>query len=75
MQAYRTFLDKYLPGVDITNGSYLTGYQQGYLLEQILKQCGNDRFRKNILAQAKNLRDFVVSTVLAGIKVKTPPTP
>jgi ABC-type branched-subunit amino acid transport system substrate-binding protein len=71
MQTYRAFLDKYLPGVDITNGSYLTGYQQGILLEQILKQCGNDLSRKNILAQAKNLRDFVVPTALPGIKVNT----
>jgi ABC-type branched-subunit amino acid transport system substrate-binding protein len=71
MQAYRAFLDKYLPGVDITNGSYLTGYQQGILLEQILRQCGNDLSRKNILAQAKNLRDFVVPTALPGIKVNT----
>ena len=71
MQTYRAFLDKYLPGVDITNGSYLTGYQQGILLEQILKQCGNDLSRKNILAQAKNLKDFVVPTALPGIKVNT----
>ena len=74
MQAYQTFLDKYLPGVDITNGSYLTGYQQGILLEQILKQCGNDLSRKNILAQAKNLKDFVVPTALPGIKVNTSET-
>lgn len=71
MQAYRAFVDKYLAGVDVTNGSYLTGYQQGILLEQILKQCGNDLSRTNILAQAKNLRDFVVPTALPGIKVNT----
>jgi branched-chain amino acid transport system substrate-binding protein len=74
MQTYRAFLDKYLPGVDITNGSYLTGYQQGILLEKILKQCGNDLSRKNILAQAKNLKDFVVPTALPGIKVNTTDT-
>jgi ABC-type branched-subunit amino acid transport system substrate-binding protein len=74
MQAFRVFFDKYLPGADITNGSYLTGYQQGILLEQILKQCGNDLSRKNILAQAKNLRDFVVPTALPGIKVNTTDT-
>lgn len=74
MQTYRALLDKYLPGVDITNGSYLTGYQQGILLEQILKQCGNDLSRKNVLAQAKNLRDFVIPTALPGIKVNTSET-
>jgi branched-chain amino acid transport system substrate-binding protein len=71
MQAYRVFFDKYLPGADIINGGYLTGYQQGILLEQILKQCGNDLSRKNILAQAKNLKDFVIPTALPGIKVNT----
>jgi ABC-type branched-subunit amino acid transport system substrate-binding protein len=71
MQAYRAFFDKYLQGADITNGSYLTGYQQGVVLEQIQKQCGSDLSRKNILAQAKNLKDFVIPTALPGIKVNT----
>jgi branched-chain amino acid transport system substrate-binding protein len=74
MLAYKAFFDKYLSGADITNGSYLTGYQQGMVLEQILKQCGNDLSRKNILAQAKNLRDFVLDTSLPGIKVNTSET-
>jgi branched-chain amino acid transport system substrate-binding protein len=74
MLAFKVFFDKYLPGADITNGSYLTGYQQGIVLEQILKQCGNDLSRKNILAQAKNLKDFVLDTSLPGIKVNTSDT-
>ena len=74
MQAFQKFFDKYLPGADITNGSYLTGYMQGILLEQILKQCGNDLSRKNILAQAKNIKDFAVPTALPGIKVNTTET-
>jgi branched-chain amino acid transport system substrate-binding protein len=74
MQAFQKFFDKYLPGADITNGSYLTGYMQGILLEQILKQCGNDLSRKNILAQAKNLKDLAVPTALPGIKVNTTDT-
>ncbi|MGY4307791.1 branched-chain amino acid transport system substrate-binding protein [Bradyrhizobium sp. USDA 4369] len=74
VQAYRAFFDKYLQGADLSNGSYLTGYQQGLVLEQILKQCGDDLSRKNILAQAKNLRDVVVPTALPGIKVNTSET-
>ncbi|UVO38309.1 ABC transporter substrate-binding protein [Bradyrhizobium arachidis] len=71
MQAYKSFFEKYLSGADITNGSYLVGYQQGILLEQILKQCGNDLSRKNILAQAKNLRNVIVPVALPGIEVNT----
>ncbi len=53
MKAYRAFFDKYLPGADIDEPSYLTGYQQGMILEQILKQCGDDLSRENIVKQAK----------------------
>ncbi len=74
IKAYRVFFEKYLPGADISNTSYLTGYQQGILLEQILKQCGDDLSRDNILRQAKSLKDVVVPTALPGIKVNTSPT-
>ncbi|MGX9431727.1 MULTISPECIES: ABC transporter substrate-binding protein [Bradyrhizobium] len=71
MKAYRAFFEKYLPGADIQNTSYLTGYMQGMILEQILKQCGNDLSRKNIIKQAKSLKDFVVPTASPGIKANT----
>jgi ABC-type branched-subunit amino acid transport system substrate-binding protein len=74
IKAYRVFFEKYLPGADISNTSYLTGYQQGILLEQILKQCGDDLSRDNILRQSKSLKDVVVTTALPGIKVNTSPT-
>ena len=68
---YRAFFEKYLNGADITNTSYLTGYQQGMVLEQILKQCGNDLSRANIATQAKSLKDLVLPTALPGIKINT----
>jgi branched-chain amino acid transport system substrate-binding protein len=71
VKAYRAFFEKYLPGADITNTSYLTGYQQGMVLEQILKQCGNDFSRGNILKQAKSLRELVLPTTLPGISINT----
>ena len=74
IKAYREFFEKYLSGADITNTSYLTGYQQGMLLEQILKQCGNDLSRTNVLTQAKSLRDVVLPTALPGIKINTSAT-
>jgi branched-chain amino acid transport system substrate-binding protein len=71
IKAYRAFFEKYLAGADITNNSYLTGYQQGMVLEQILKQCGNDLTRANIIKQAKSLRDVVLPTTLPGIRINT----
>jgi branched-chain amino acid transport system substrate-binding protein len=71
LRDYRNFFEKYLPGADISNGTYAVGYQQGILLERILKQCGNDLSRKNILAQAKNLKSVIVPVALPGIEVNT----
>ena len=71
IKAYRTFFDRYLAGSDITNTSYLTGYQQGLVLEQILKQCGDDLSRDNVIKQAKSLRDIALPTALPGIRINT----
>jgi ABC-type branched-subunit amino acid transport system substrate-binding protein len=74
IKAYRAFFGKYLAGADITNTSYLTGYQQGMVLEQILKQCGDDLSRGNIAKQARSLKDLVLATALPGIKINTSAT-
>src|SRR3981189_291099 len=71
MKAYRAFFAKYLPGSDIGDTNYLTGYQQGLILEQILKHCGNDLSRENIVKQAKSLKDVVLPTALPGISINT----
>jgi branched-chain amino acid transport system substrate-binding protein len=74
MKAYRAFFAKYLSGSDIGDTNYLTGYQQGLILEQILKQCGNDLSRENIVRQAKSLKDLVLPTAMSGISINTSAT-
>jgi branched-chain amino acid transport system substrate-binding protein len=74
MRAYRAFFAKYLPRSDIDETGYLLGYSQGVVLEQILKQCGDDLSRENILKQAKSLKNFRVPVALPGIRVNTSAT-
>ena len=71
MANYRTIFAKYLPGADIADTGYLIGYRQGMLLEQLLRQCGDDLSRENILKQARSFKDLVLPTVLPGIKINT----
>lgn len=71
MKDYRAFVDKYMPGVDISDTNYIFGYTQGMILEQIIKQCGNDLSRENIIKQAKNLKGVVLPTALPGVLVNT----
>ena len=71
MKNFRAFVDKYMPGIDIADTNYLFGYTQAMLLEHLIRQCGNDLSRENIIKQARNLKDVVLPTVLPGIKINT----
>jgi branched-chain amino acid transport system substrate-binding protein len=71
MANYRTIFAKYLPGADIADTGYLIGYRQGMLLEQLLRQCGDDLSRENILRQSRSFKDLVLPTALPGIKINT----
>ena len=73
MKEYRAFFAKYLPGADIANSNYLFGTHQGRILEQLLKQCGNDLSRENILRQARAIKSLSMPTLLPGITVHTGP--
>ena len=71
MKNFRAFVDKYMPGIDIADNNYLFGYTQGMLLERLIKQCGNDLSRENIIKQARSFHDIVLPTVQPGIKINT----
>jgi branched-chain amino acid transport system substrate-binding protein len=74
MNELRAFMAKYMPKADVTDGNYTYAYGVSMTMMQILKQCGTDFSRENIMKQATNLHDFVAPTVLPGIKVNTSPT-
>jgi branched-chain amino acid transport system substrate-binding protein len=74
MNRWRGFMGKYLPGVSQTDNNYVAGYQYAETLAQVLKQCGNDLSRANIMRQAANLHDLHEDVLLPGIAVNTSPT-
>jgi branched-chain amino acid transport system substrate-binding protein len=41
---------------------------------QVLKQCGNDLSRENIMRQATNIRNLEVPALLPGVRINTSPT-
>ena len=74
MKQWRDFMNKYLPDADQTDASYVFAYGVSLTMLQVLKQCGNDFSRENVMKQATNLHDLVLPTALPGIKVNTSPT-
>ncbi len=68
------FMDKYYPEGDKTDVGNVIGYSFGQTVTQVLKQCGDELTRENVMKQAANLHDFVVPMTLPGIKLNTSPT-
>lgn len=72
MREYRAFLSTYMPDLDPNDSSAITGYNSGMIMAQILKQCGHDLSRENVMRQAAAL-DMKLPMLLPGIEVKTGP--
>jgi branched-chain amino acid transport system substrate-binding protein len=70
----KAFVAKYMPGADISDGNIMSGYGVSATLVQVLKQCGNDFSRANVMKEAANLKDLEVASVLPGILINTSPT-
>jgi branched-chain amino acid transport system substrate-binding protein len=68
------FMDKYYPDGDRTSTFTVFGYLAAQTMVQVLKQCGDDLTRENVMKQAANLKDFHLGMLLPGITINTAPT-
>jgi ABC-type branched-subunit amino acid transport system substrate-binding protein len=68
------FMDKYYPEGDKTDAGNVYGPSVSQTVVQVLKQCGDELTRDNVMSQAANLHDFTVPMLLPGIKINTSPT-
>lgn len=68
MKRYKAFMAKYAPAEDVNSGISTYGYSTAALLVQILKQCGDDLTRANIMKQATNIKaEYVPDLALPGM--------
>ena len=65
---------KYFPDGDKLDTRHDRGYGVAQTLVQVLKQCGDDLTRENVMKQAANLKDFRTEVLLPGMKINTCPT-
>ena len=68
-----SFMDQYYPKGDRASSAAVYGYAAAETLVQVLKQCGDDLSRENVMRQAAALRDYEPSVFLPGIKINTGP--
>jgi hypothetical protein len=73
MNEWRAFMTKYYPEGDLTDAATVFGYGAAIGLVNVLKQCGDDMTRANLMKQLANM-DMEIGIYLPGIKIKTSPT-
>jgi ABC-type branched-subunit amino acid transport system substrate-binding protein len=73
VKEFTTFMQKYYPDGDPKDYNNAYGYMQANLLLHVLKACGDDLTRANIMKQATSLKDVELPMLLPGIKVNTAP--
>ena len=73
-QDWVAFMKKYYPDGALDDQANGFGYNVAILMTQVLKQCGNDFSRENIMKQAASVKNFELPLLLPGIKVNTSPT-
>jgi len=73
-QDWIAFMKKYYPEGALDDQANGFGYNVAILMTQVLKQCGNDLSRENIMRQAANVKNFELPLLLPGIKINTSPT-
>ena len=70
---YSAFIEKYMSPKDLIDINAAYGFGAAATMIQVLKQCGNDLSRENVMKQAANLKNLELPTLLPGIKINTSP--
>ncbi len=73
MLAFLAFMKKYAPDIDPNDKVSVFGYYHAAMVVALLKQCGDNLTRENVLEQATHLKNLRVPMLLEGILINTAP--
>ena len=71
MKEFDEFLTKYFPEGNRIDASVMYAYTVAQGLVHVLKACGDNLTRENVMTQAASIRDLELGGLLPGIKVNT----
>ena len=71
---WQAWMAKYQPNANPAEGSNVTGYLVGFMVVHVLRECGDDLTRENVMRQAANLHNLRVPMMMPGMTVNTSPT-
>ena len=73
MKKYFEFMAKYYPDGDKDSNFNVYGYSTSQLMVHVLKMCGDNLTRENVMKQATSLKNVDLDLALPGIRANTTP--
>jgi branched-chain amino acid transport system substrate-binding protein len=73
-QEWVAWMKKYYPEGALDDASNAYAYAVAHLVVHVLKQCGNDLSRENIMRQAASLKNLELPLLVPGVKINTSAT-
>jgi ABC-type branched-subunit amino acid transport system substrate-binding protein len=73
MQEYQAFMKEWAPKEAASDSTATFAYMASMLMERILRNCGDDLTRENVLKQATNMKDVELPMLLPGVRVNYAP--
>jgi len=74
LRNWSEFLDKYFPEANRADNAVVYGYTQAQTLVHVLKACGDNLTRENVMKQAASINALELDGLLPGIKISTSAT-
>jgi ABC-type branched-subunit amino acid transport system substrate-binding protein len=74
VKKWNAFMDKYYAEGDRKNNNTIRGYLQAQTLVEVLRRCGDDVSRENVMREAANLKGLALDMFSPGIAIETSPT-
>ncbi len=73
-RAWLAWMKQYYPEGSLEDPQNVVGYVQAQTVVQVLRQCGDELTRANVMRQAANLRHYHPDMLLEGIALDSSPT-
>ena len=74
LKEWKDFTSKYMSEKEYVDVNAAYAFGAAATLVHVLKQCGNDLSRENVMKQAANIKDLQVPMLLPGIAINTSAT-
>src|SRR5256885_5811815 len=71
---FNAFLERYAPSASKSNSLTIYGYVSARTMVEVLKRCGDDLSRENLMRQAASLKGLQIPMLVPGITINTSPS-